>query len=90
MHWTSELLTTEDIVDYLLNTNYTEDIYGIPILGQYIKEAKQEASAEGTHKAVERLSMIRRHLMSESNGNVQAATQKLFEMKENDWSSFFS
>jgi hypothetical protein len=91
MHWTSELLEAEDIVEYLMNTKYTEDIYGIPVLGQYIKEAQAEVTSDQyTAKAVERLSMIRSHLMSRSQGNVQAATKKVFEMNENDWSTFFS
>lgn len=90
-HWTAELLGAEDIVEYLLKETYTEDIYGIPILGQYIKEAKEELQDNSQSKkvAVERLTMIRNHLIQKHNNNVNSATNQIFEMNENDWSSFF-
>ncbi|KAL9541276.1 hypothetical protein MBANPS3_009212 [Mucor bainieri] len=96
-HWTTGLLSAEDIVDYLQNTNYTDDIYGIPVIGQWIKEAKEEAmqqeqpnTAESKRVAIERLSMIRHHLIQKANGDPNLAAKNAIEMTENDWSSSFS
>lgn len=89
----TELMATEDIVVYLENTNYTEDIYGIPILGQCIKEAKQEVmqdkTSENSQKAITRLSMIRNHLVEKASGDFELAAQNAFRMNENDWSTKF-
>lgn len=95
-HWTTGLLSAEDIVEYLQNTNYTEDIYGIPIIGQWVKEAKEEAmqesasTAESKKVAIERLNMIRNHLIQKANGDPNLAAKNAIEMTENDWSSSFS
>ncbi|GAN06578.1 hypothetical protein MAM1_0128d06064 [Mucor ambiguus] len=96
-YWTTGLLSAEDIVDYLQNTNYTDDIYGIPVIGQWIKEAKEEAmqqeqpnTAESKRVAIERLNMIRRHLIQKANGDPNLAAKNAIEMTENDWSSSFS
>ncbi|KAL0141569.1 hypothetical protein V8B55DRAFT_1490352 [Mucor lusitanicus] len=96
-HWTTGLLSAEDIVDYLQNTNYTDDIYGIPLIGQWIKEAKEEAkqqkqpnTAESKRVAIERLNMIRQHLIQKANGDPNLAAKNAIEMTENDWSSSFS
>ena len=95
-HWTTGLLSAEDIVEYLKNTNYTEDIYGIPIIGQWVKEAKEEAmqesasTAESKKVAIERLNMIRNHLIQKANGDPNLAAKNAIEMTENDWSSSFS
>ncbi|KAI8327235.1 hypothetical protein BD560DRAFT_418383 [Blakeslea trispora] len=90
-HWTAELLAAEDIVAYLQNADYTEDVYGIPHLGQWIKEAKEEvAQVSGqTKKAVDRLAMIRNHLVQEAQGNVEVAAKNVFSMNNNDWSRTF-
>ncbi|KAG2208724.1 hypothetical protein INT47_007823 [Mucor saturninus] len=84
------LMETEDIVEYLKKTTYTDDIYGIPVLGQYIKEAK-EAVENGAHSkiAVERLNMIRNHLVEKSHGDFNLAAQNAFRINPNDWSSDF-
>ncbi|KAG2210770.1 hypothetical protein INT46_006840 [Mucor plumbeus] len=95
-HWTTGLLSAEDIVEYLQNTNYTEDIYGIPIIGKWVKEAKEEAmqesksTAESKKVAIERLNMIRNHLIQKANGDPNLAAKNAIEMTENDWSSSFS
>lgn len=96
-HWTTGLLSAEDIVEYLQNTNYTDDIYGIPVIGQWIKEAKEEAmqqeqpnTAESKRVAIERLNMIRHHLIQKANGDPNLAAKNAIEMTENDWSSSFS
>lgn len=89
-HWTTELMAAEDIVEYLMTTNYTEDIYAIPIIGQWIKEAKKEIeidkTSENSKKAIARLSMIRNHLLvNEASGNNNA----LKMINESDWSLAF-
>jgi hypothetical protein len=90
-HWTAELLAAEDIVEYLQNADYIEDIYGIPILGQWIREAQQEIKQDDSHKkvAVERLTMIRQHLIQKAMGNPELAARNAFQMTQNDWSSTF-
>lgn len=85
-----ELMGAEDIVEYLRTTNYTDDIYGIPVLGQYIKEAKEVIENTGHSKiAIERLSMIRNHLVEKAHGDIALAAQNAFGMNENDWSASF-
>ncbi|KAI8375751.1 hypothetical protein EDC96DRAFT_496425 [Choanephora cucurbitarum] len=90
-HWTAELLAAEDIVAYLQTADYTEDIYGIPLLGQWIKEAQHEIQqgSENTKKAVDRLAMIRSHLVQKAQGNVELAAKNVFSMNNNDWSLTF-
>ncbi|KAI8982018.1 hypothetical protein BDF20DRAFT_912223 [Mycotypha africana] len=92
--WAAELLSSEDIVEYLSKAEYTEDIYGIPILGELVREAKEELNTSdrndhGKLAAVERLSMIRNHLMAEANGDTNIAAKNALDMNENDWSTFF-
>jgi hypothetical protein len=91
--WTAELMATEDIVEYLRTANYTDDIYGIPVIGQWIKEAKEEVDQESTSdhnkKAIARLSMIRNHLVEKASGNIELAAENAFRMNESDWSSTF-
>lgn len=86
----SLLFGTEDIVEYLKNTTYTEDVYGIPVLGQLIKQAQEEIKQQ-PHKqvAIERLSMIRNHLVYKANGDFELAAQNAFGMSQGDWSSTF-
>ncbi|KAI8646913.1 hypothetical protein BD408DRAFT_409420 [Parasitella parasitica] len=89
--WTTGLLSAQDIVEYLQNTDYTEDVYGIPIIGQWIKEAKEETMqepAETKRTAIERLNMIRHHLIQKANGNSNLAAKNAIEMTKDDW--FFS
>lgn len=92
-HWTTELMAAEDIVEYLMTTNYTEDIYGIPLIGQWIKEAKHEIemdkTSENSKKAIARLSMIRNHLLNKASGNSELAAQNALRMTESDWSLAF-
>ncbi|KAI8098367.1 uncharacterized protein B0P05DRAFT_521651 [Gilbertella persicaria] len=89
-HWTAELLAAEDIVDYLQKADYTEDIYGIPHLGQWIKEAKEELAQSSTKRtAVERLTMIRHHLVQKALGDPELAAKNALGMNEHDWSSTF-
>lgn len=84
------LMGTEDIVEYLRNTTYTDDIYGLPVIGQYIKEAKKAIENGGHSKiAIDRLSMIRNHLVEKAHGDFNLAAQNAFRMKENDWSATF-
>lgn len=96
-HWTTGLLSAEDIVDFLQNTNYTDEIYGIPVIGQWIKEAKEEAmqqeqpnTAESKRVAIARLDMIRHHLIQTAHGDPTLAAKNAIAMTENDWSSSFS
>jgi hypothetical protein len=90
-HWTAELLAAEDIVEYLQNADYTQDIYGIPVLGQWIREAKEEILKDDSHKkiAVERLNMIRHHLVQKAMGDPELAARNALQMTQNDWSSSF-
>lgn len=91
-HWTTELLATEDIVAYLQNADYTEDIYGIPVLGQWIREAQKEIQQDDPHHkkvAVERLAMIRQHLVQKANGDPDLAARNAFQMTQHDWTSTF-
>ncbi|KAI8081114.1 hypothetical protein BDF21DRAFT_418420 [Thamnidium elegans] len=84
----SQLFGTEDIVEYLKNTTYTDDIYGIPVLGQLIKQAQEEMK-QHKHVAIDRLSMIRNHLVHKANGDFELAAQNAFGMTQNDWSNTF-
>ncbi|CEP18182.1 hypothetical protein [Parasitella parasitica] len=92
-HWTTGLLSAEDVVEYLQNTDYTEDVYGIPIIGQWIKKANEETMQELTETkrtAIERLNMIRHHLIQKANGDPNLAAKNAMEMTKDDWFSSFS
>ncbi|KAI7863932.1 hypothetical protein BDF14DRAFT_1838716 [Spinellus fusiger] len=87
------LLSAEDIVAYLQDTRYTNDIHGLPPNVQsLIKEAREEVQQdhESSHKprhAVHRLEMIRAHLMKSAQGNTKVAAQNA--LKENEWDHYF-
>lgn len=97
-----ELLRAEDIVAYLQGLRYTDEIYGAPpAIEALIKEAREEIVTAGTqeepdaspqqrHSAVNRLAMVRNHLMGEAGGNVQAAARRAQEMNQDDWNQLFS
>ncbi|GAA5797019.1 hypothetical protein EDC94DRAFT_594528 [Helicostylum pulchrum] len=82
------LFGTEDIVEYLKNTTYTEDVYNIPVLGQLIKQAQEEIK-QHKHVAIDRLSMIRNHLVHKANGDFELAAKNAFGMTQDDWSDTF-
>ncbi|KAI9347473.1 hypothetical protein BD770DRAFT_395637 [Pilaira anomala] len=89
--WISGLLGATDIVAYLEEMVYIDDVYGIPVLGQLIKEAQEEVKYTENNKriAVDRLSMIRNHLVQGANGDFELAAKNAFDLNENDWSSEF-
>ena len=89
----SDLLAAEDIVAYLANQRYVDDVYGLPApFEELIKQARQEAASSSNdtpRKAVQRLQMIRQHLMDQSHGNPTAAATAAYELEVSDWSHFF-
>lgn len=88
--WISGLLGATDIVAYLEERLYIDDVYGIPVLGQLIKEAQEEIKqSDHTRIAVDRLSMLRNHLVQGALGDVELAVRNAFDLNENDWSSEF-
>ncbi|KAI9317988.1 hypothetical protein BX666DRAFT_1933648 [Dichotomocladium elegans] len=96
--WT-ELLATEDIVEYLRNVKYTDDIYGAPPAVQaLIREAQQEIAAatvpENQHQrvngAVARLTMVRDHLMGRAHGQVDLAAKQAQQLQDGDWDAIFA
>ncbi|KAI8979931.1 hypothetical protein BDB01DRAFT_836970 [Pilobolus umbonatus] len=89
--WSESFMMADDIISYLQKTEYTEDIYGIPVIGPLIKEAQEEMKTEnGSRMAIDRLNMIRGHLLSKTKGNVQQAAKDAFQLDQNDWSYEFS
>lgn len=98
-HQWTELLAAEDIVAYLQELKYTDDIYGAPpAIESLIKEAQQEvmdqpqtpAAAASNHTAVSRLAMVRDHLLGHAHGQVEAAAKHAHQMKQDDWDQIFS
>lgn len=94
-HQWTELLAAEDIVAYLQELKYTDDIYGAPpAIESLIKEAQQEIRQEippaSNHTAVSRLAMVRDHLLGHAQGQVEAAAKHAHEMKQDDWNQIFS
>ncbi|KAG2219051.1 hypothetical protein INT45_008895 [Circinella minor] len=92
------LLEAEDIVAYLQEMRYTDDIYGAPpLVEQLIKEAQKEVTQEedtSTEQkritAVQRLTMVRDHLMTEARGNVNTAVKQSQQLQQDDWEQIFS
>ncbi|KAI9475537.1 MAG: hypothetical protein EXX96DRAFT_573698 [Benjaminiella poitrasii] len=84
----SQLLVAEDIVEYLITADYIEDLYGLPQLGQIVKEAKEELTAtkDNRGKAIQRLDMIRQHLLKGADGNPDLAAQQAMTT-DFDWIS---
>ena len=92
------LLEAEDIVAYLQEMRYTDDIYGAPpLVEQLIKEAQKEVTQDQDTPteqkritAVHRLTMVRDHLMTEAHGNVNTAVQQSQQLQQDDWEQIFS
>ncbi|KAI8093383.1 uncharacterized protein BX664DRAFT_329572 [Halteromyces radiatus] len=90
-----EWILTDDIIAYIekYDSTYVDDIYGLPpIIEKLIKEAKEELkqnSNDGQQTAVNRLQMIRNHLIGQSQGNRTLAVQQGLQMKTEDWASLF-
>ncbi|CAJ0745910.1 21141_t:CDS:2 [Entrophospora sp. SA101] len=68
-------LESEDILEYLKQTRYTDDVYGIPkFIKKLIKEARDEMLNDNDQNnphqktALERLKMIRDHLLMNRDG----------------------
>lgn len=97
-HQWTELLAAADIVAYLHELKYTDDIYGAPpAIESLIKEAQQEImdhpptqTPASNHTAVSRLAMVRDHLLGHAHGQVEAAARHAHEMKQDDWDQIFS
>ncbi|KAI8890663.1 hypothetical protein K501DRAFT_281646 [Backusella circina FSU 941] len=85
-----EFLLSDDIVGYLANATYIEDIYGVPVIGDLIQEAKEEVAQDKPHKAVERLNMIRLHLVHSASGDANRAAKQAASMKGEEWSKVFT
>ncbi|KAF7720900.1 hypothetical protein EC973_005788 [Apophysomyces ossiformis] len=85
----SHFLEVEDIVAYLQESRYVDDIYGLPpALQSVVKEAQQEVQNEDGHgpkKAVERLRMIREHLIGRTQGSASSAAQQASQMNDSEW-----
>ncbi|CAJ0905982.1 1910_t:CDS:2 [Entrophospora sp. SA101] len=79
-------LESEDILEYLKQTRYTDDVYGIPkFIKKLIKEARDEMLNDNDQNnphqktALERLKMIRDHLLMNRDG-----LEKVGDKKDND------
>ncbi|ORX49777.1 hypothetical protein DM01DRAFT_339174 [Hesseltinella vesiculosa] len=90
-------MLSEDIVDYIDKSDsaYVDDVYGLPpVIQSLVKEAKEELNAgapgeASTGRAVNRLRMIRDHLISRSQGDPRLAAQQTMSMSNDDWASMF-
>ncbi|GAA5797080.1 hypothetical protein HPULCUR_002459 [Helicostylum pulchrum] len=60
------------MVEYLKNTTYTEDVYSILVLGQLINQTQEEIK-QHKNDAIDKLSMIRNHLVHKANGDFELA-----------------
>ncbi|KAI9497589.1 hypothetical protein BDB00DRAFT_582573 [Zychaea mexicana] len=99
-HQWQDLLQAEDIVAYLQEMRYTDDIYGAPpAVEALIKEAQKEVAEENQASsnteqncgpAVQRLAMVRNHLMAEARGNVDAAVKQGQTLQQDDWEQILS
>ncbi|KAI8148963.1 hypothetical protein BJV82DRAFT_663312 [Fennellomyces sp. T-0311] len=96
-HQWQDLLQAEDIVAYLQEMRYTDDIYGAPpAVEALIKEAQKEIAepAADTEQsrvtAVDRLAMVRNHLMGQAGGRVEEAVKQGQQMQQDDWEQIFS
>jgi hypothetical protein len=85
-----DFILSDDIVGYLEKSTYTEDIYGMPIIGDLIQEAKEEIAQDKPHKAVERLNMIRLHLVQNASGDAEKAAKYAASMKGDEWTKMFT
>ncbi|ORY94419.1 hypothetical protein BCR43DRAFT_320041 [Syncephalastrum racemosum] len=87
-----DLLACEDIVAYLSEVAYTDDIYGAPPqVASLIKEAQQEVQNKKDHKqqAITRLQMVRQHLLGQAGGDATRAAQQSRSMRDDDWDQLF-
>ncbi|KAL0080327.1 hypothetical protein J3Q64DRAFT_1759535 [Phycomyces blakesleeanus] len=92
----ARLLGADDIVAYLSEARYSEDVYGLPPAVQaLVKEAQKEVqevqsdTQKAPRQAVERLQMIREHFMGRAKGNANVAAQQAHTLQEQDWDKFF-
>ncbi|KAI9261439.1 hypothetical protein BDA99DRAFT_560315 [Phascolomyces articulosus] len=101
LHQWQDLLQAEDIVAYLQEMRYTDDIYGAPpLVEELIKEAQKEVTQEDSYHqgntdqnrttAIQRLTMVRDHLMAEARGNVETAIKQSQQLQQDDWEQIFS
>lgn len=87
-----DLLACEDIVAYLSEVTYTDDVYGAPPqVASLIKEAQQELQNKKDHKhqAIARLQMVRQHLLGQAGGDAARAAQHSRSMRDDDWDQLF-
>ncbi|KAI8343658.1 hypothetical protein BC941DRAFT_411951 [Chlamydoabsidia padenii] len=92
-----EWILTDDIIAYIEkhDSSYVDDVYGLPpVIANLVKEAKEELKqggdgTDGQQKAINRLQMIRNHLIGRSRGNFTMAVQQGLQMKEDDWAALF-
>ncbi|CAG8843413.1 2184_t:CDS:1, partial [Racocetra persica] len=83
-----DFLETPDILSYLTQVRYTDDVYGMPIfLKRLVNEAKdeifneQEKVNESYRKtAIERLEMVREHLVKKKE---QSTDNEMYEWLDN-------
>ncbi|KAG0172759.1 hypothetical protein DFQ29_008263 [Apophysomyces sp. BC1021] len=85
----SHFFQVGDIVSYLQESSYVDDIYGLPpALQSLVKEAQQEIQnddGQNPRKAVERLRMVRQHLVGRAQGNTVSAVQQATQMNDSEW-----
>ncbi|GAB5587501.1 hypothetical protein Unana1_02401 [Umbelopsis nana] len=79
----ANLLEAEDIESYLAQTTYSDDVYELPLyIQRLITEAKEEAvvndskpqDTEKARTALNRLRMVRDHLLTQNGGDVMQAS----------------
>lgn len=96
----ANLLEAEDIEHYLAQSTYTDDVYDLPeYIQRLITEAKEEVrlneskpeDTEKTRSALNRLKMVRAHLLTQSGGDImQASTAATInQLTEDEMESFW-
>lgn len=97
----ANLLEAEDIVNYLSQATYTDDVYDLPMYVQeLITQAKEEVVANDSkpkddkkaQSAIDRLKMLREHLLIRSGGDVmQASTAaNINKLSEDEMESYWT
>jgi hypothetical protein len=94
----ANLIETDDIEKYLLQTTYTDDVYSLPVFfQQLIREAKEEVAenksnsddTEHVRTALSRLRMVRDHILLQNFGDVRKAST-LQNLNVDDLESFWN
>ncbi|KAG0744235.1 hypothetical protein G6F61_003107 [Rhizopus arrhizus] len=82
------LMSSEDIVNYLEQQTYIDDIYGLPPeIAKELEALKQDRENNTKKKAVDRLNMIRHHFIQQAHGDANLAAKNA--MTHDDWSRNF-